>query len=84
MLLLQDEQDLVGEEALDSYVLVEKEDVLEAIASFVAAYLATIPEAQHMKPAELQQALTSTFQVSDAVLGSVHSVVVCVTSTRCS
>ena len=55
---------LVEEEALGSYVLVEKEDVLDAIGTFVAAYLATVPEAQHMKPAELQQALTSTFRVS--------------------
>ncbi|KAL0054096.1 hypothetical protein WJX82_003687 [Trebouxia sp. C0006] len=53
---------LVEEEALGSYVLVEKEDVLDAIGTFVAAYLATVPEAQHMKPAELQQALTSTFR----------------------
>lgn len=53
---------LVEEEALGSYVLVEKEDVLDAIGTFVAAYLATVPEAQHMRPAELQQALTSTFR----------------------
>lgn len=37
--------------------------MLDAIGTFVAAYLATVPEAQHMKPAELQQALTSTFRV---------------------
>lgn len=54
---------LVEEEALGSYVLVEKEDVLDAVSTFIAAYLATIPEAQHMKPTDLQQALTSTFQV---------------------
>ena len=54
---------LVEEEALGSYVLVEKADVLDAIGTFVAAYLATVPEAQHMKPAELQQALTTTFRV---------------------
>lgn len=53
---------LVEEEALGSYVLVEKEDVLDAVSTFIAAYLATIPEAQHMKPTDLQQALTSTFQ----------------------
>lgn len=60
---------LVEEEALGSYVLVEKEDVLDAIGTFVAAYLATVPEAQHMKPADLQQALTSTFRVIHA---SIH------------
>jgi hypothetical protein len=62
--LMQALEGLVEEEALGSYVLVEKEDVLDAIGTFVAAYLATVPEAQHMKPAELQQALTSTFRVS--------------------
>ena len=62
--LIQALEGLVEEEALGSYVLVEKEDVLDAIGTFVAAYLATVPEAQHMKPAELQQALTSTFRVS--------------------
>lgn len=61
--LLQVLEGLVEEEALGSYVLVEKEDVLDAIGTFVAAYLATVPEAQHMKPAELQRALTSTFRV---------------------
>lgn len=61
---MQAPEGLVEEEALGSYVLVEKEDVLDAIGTFVAAYLATVPEAQHMKPAELQQALTSTFRVS--------------------
>ena len=55
---------LVEEEALGSYVLVEKEDVLDAIGTFIAAYLATVPEAQHMKPDDLQQALTSTFRVT--------------------
>ena len=62
--LMQALEGLVEEEALGSYVLVEKEDVLDAIGTFVAAYLATVPEAQHMRPAELQQALTSTFRVS--------------------
>ena len=31
------------EESFGSYVLVEKEDVIDAIATFVAAYLATVP-----------------------------------------
>lgn len=63
LLAAQALEGLVEEEALGSYVLVEKEDVLDAIGTFVAAYLAIVPEAQHMKPAELQQALTSTFRV---------------------
>lgn len=64
---------LVEEEALGSYVLVEKTDVLDAIGTFVAAYLATVPEARHIKPAELQQALTTTFRVGlPCVPGSVQ------------
>ena len=51
------------EESFGSYVLVEKEDVIEAIGTFVAAYLATVPQAQNMKPADLQQALTSALKV---------------------
>ena len=56
------------EQGLGGYVLVEKQDVLDAIGTFVAAYLATVPEAQNMKPAELQQALSSTFRVSHCCL----------------
>lgn len=65
---------LVEEEALGSYVLVEKADVLDAIGTFVAAYLATVPEAQHMKPAELQQALTTTFRVGPLCMQNDHSI----------
>ena len=50
-------------EPLDSYVMVEKSDVLEAIGQFVAAYLATMPEAQDLQPKQLQAALTQTFKV---------------------
>lgn len=50
-------------EAIDSYVVVEKEDVLEAIGSFVAAYLAELPQAQNLPPAELQLAIKKAFQV---------------------
>lgn len=46
----------------ESYVMVEHNDVLEAIGSFVAAYLSTLPEAQSMQPLELQAALTQTFK----------------------
>ncbi len=50
-------------EPLDSYVMVEKSDVLEAIGVFVAAYLASMPEAQDLQPKQLQAALTQTFKV---------------------
>lgn len=50
-------------ESLDQYVIVNKTDVLDAIGSFVAAYLVTLPEAQKLQPAELQAALKKTFRV---------------------
>ncbi len=49
---------------MDSYVLVNKEDVLEAMGSFVAAYLAELPQAQNLQPAELQQAIRHAFKVT--------------------
>lgn len=52
-------------EPLDSYIMVEKEDVLEAIGSFVAAYIAELPQAQNLPPAELQLAITKAFKVLD-------------------
>ncbi len=53
----------MGNADLDSYVVVDRSDVTEAIAAFVAAYLATLPEAQNLQPKQLQQALKHTFQV---------------------
>ena len=50
-------------EPLDGYVMVEKDDVMEAMATFVAAYLMQLPEAQHLKPHELQTALASAIGV---------------------
>lgn len=52
-----------AEEPLDSYIMVEKEDVLDAIGSFVAAYIAELPQAQDLPPAELQLAITKAFKV---------------------
>lgn len=54
---------MLDAEPLDSYVLVRREDVLEAIGAFVAAYLAELPEAQNLQPAQLQAALKTTFKV---------------------
>lgn len=51
---------------MESYVVVDRSDVVDAIGAFVAAYLATLPEAQHMQPKQLQQALKQTFQVREA------------------
>ena len=56
-------EEMLDAEPLDSYVLVRREDVLEAIGAFVAAYLAELPEAQNLQPAQLQAALKTTFKV---------------------
>ena len=56
-------EEMLDAEPLESYVLVRKEDVLEAIGAFVAAYLAELPEAQNLQPAQLQAALKTTFKV---------------------
>ncbi|EIE24028.1 hypothetical protein COCSUDRAFT_47107 [Coccomyxa subellipsoidea C-169] len=54
--------DIPENEALESYVMVQKDDVLEAIGTFVAAYLAELPEAQNLPPAQLQAALKTAFK----------------------
>ncbi len=56
--------DVPQREALDSYIIVQKDDVLDAIGTFVAAYLAELPEAQNLQPAQLQAALKTAFKVS--------------------
>ena len=56
-------EEMLDAEPIDSYVVVRKEDVLEAIGAFVAAYLAELPEAQNLQPAQLQAALKTTFKV---------------------
>ena len=57
------QEDTVAEEPLDSYVVVNKEDVLEAMGCFVASYLAQLPQAQNLQPAELQKAIKHAFKV---------------------
>lgn len=63
-LQISKEERQASAEPLDSYVVVEKEDVLDAIGTFVAAYLAELPEAQNLKPAELQRAIQNAFKVN--------------------
>lgn len=53
-------------EPLQSYVIVMKEDVIEAIGMYVAAYLANVPEAANLQPAELQAALCRSLKVGSA------------------
>ena len=63
-------------EALDSYVVVDREDVLDAMGAFIAAYLASLPEARNLQPAQLQAALKQAFQACPAAQTSaLHGVV---------
>lgn len=45
----------------DGYVHVNKEDIVESIACFMAAYLLSLKETKDLTPDQLQQALTKTF-----------------------
>eukprot|EP01025_Chloroclados_australasicus_P069797 TRINITY_DN9905_c0_g1_i1.p3 TRINITY_DN9905_c0_g1~~TRINITY_DN9905_c0_g1_i1.p3 ORF type:complete len:153 (-),score=12.23 TRINITY_DN9905_c0_g1_i1:286-744(-) len=47
---------------LGEYVIVSKQDAVDAMASYLAAWLATVPEAQQMDPKKLQEALLSSIQ----------------------
>jgi hypothetical protein len=49
-------------EALDSYVFVDRADVVDAVAAFVAAYLATLPDAAGLTAPQLAGALGSTLR----------------------
>ena len=64
-------------EPLDSYVIVEKDDVLEAIGTFVAAYLAELPQAQKLQPKELQTALRNAFKVRHVATGLLTASGIC-------
>jgi hypothetical protein len=57
------------DELLGDYVVVTKEDAVNAMASYIAAWLSTVPEAQTMDPKKLQGAI-------------LHGVKVCYSSTR--
>mmetsp|Transcript_29000 Transcript_29000/g.92593 ORF Transcript_29000/g.92593 Transcript_29000/m.92593 type:complete len:225 (+) Transcript_29000:171-845(+) len=48
-------------EPLDKYVMVEHEDVVDAIAYFIASYVAAQPQAAKMEPKQLQAALGLAF-----------------------
>lgn len=54
-------------EATGDYIVVEKEDVVDALSQFIAAYLATLPEAQNLEPRQLQCAITTTLKVRPGV-----------------
>lgn len=46
-------------EPLTAYVLVEREDVVEALALFIARFVASHPQAAHLSPDKLRSALSS-------------------------
>jgi len=50
-----------GGEGLQEWQLVDQQDVLDAVAAFIAAYLLQQPEARGMAPDKLQAALALTF-----------------------
>ncbi|XP_072953705.1 uncharacterized protein [Typha angustifolia] len=47
----------------DGYILVSQEDIVEGIACFMAAYLASLKETKELTPSQLQQALSKTFSI---------------------
>jgi hypothetical protein len=51
---------------LGDYVVVTKQDAIDAMAAYLAAWLSNIPEAKGMEPLKLQEALLTTIQVSPA------------------
>jgi hypothetical protein len=40
-----------------------REDVVDALSQFIAAYLTTLPEAQNLEPRQLQRAIATTLKV---------------------
>jgi hypothetical protein len=53
----------VTTEALDAYVLVTHDDVIDALADFIARLLASHPDAAHLSPKQLQGALSDAVRV---------------------
>lgn len=47
-------------EATGDFVVVEREDVVEALAAFIAAYIVSLPEARSLEPRQLQAAVVGT------------------------
>lgn len=46
----------------DGFVMVEKQDAVEAMAYYIASFVQQMPEAQTMEPKQLQMALQTTFK----------------------
>lgn len=47
----------------EDFVVLDREDAVEAIAYYIALYVARTPEAQRMEPRQLHEALQLTFKV---------------------
>jgi hypothetical protein len=45
----------------DGYVIVNQEDIVDSIASYIARYISSIPQAKNLTPKELQLAMTQAF-----------------------
>ena len=61
-------------EATGDYVFVEREDVVDALSAFIAAYVASLPDTRGMDPRQMQQAIAIAFQVSGWPSGGVGGV----------
>uniref|UniRef100_A0A061S5B5 Uncharacterized protein n=1 Tax=Tetraselmis sp. GSL018 TaxID=582737 RepID=A0A061S5B5_9CHLO len=46
---------------VEGFVLVDKEEVIESIAVFVARYVVSLPEARQMEPKDVQRAVANAF-----------------------
>lgn len=49
--------------AIGDFVVIDKNDAVEAMAYYIALYISRMPEAQRMQPKELQMALRETFAI---------------------
>lgn len=54
----------VSDDSEDGYVLVKQEDIVDGIASFMAAYLLSLKQTKDLTPNQLQQALSKTFSAN--------------------
>lgn len=54
-----------AKEDQDGYVLVNQEDIVEGITSFMAAYLLSLKETKDLAPNQLQEALRKTFSAKE-------------------
>jgi hypothetical protein len=54
--------DSIVEEDTGEYVVVEHSDVVNALASFLAAYIVALPESRSMEPKQLQKAVRQSLK----------------------